>query len=61
MPQSKELATKNGKINMRRIIKGSAEYNTSSYSKAMVSSEIVNAGDYNDAKKILQNCSDTED
>ena len=46
---------KNGKRNMRQIIKENIEFNNSNIGEPIVSDEIVNSGNYNDAEKILQN------
>ena len=40
---------------MRQIIKENIEFNNSDIGEPIVSDEIVNSGNYNDAEKILQN------
>ena len=51
----------NGKLNMRRNIKEPPESKTSNLDESIVSEETVNSGNYNDAQKILQNCSAMRD
>ena len=51
----------NGKLNMRLNIKETPELKTSNLDEYIVSEETVNSGNYNDAKKILQQYSPTGD
>ncbi len=46
---------KNGKPNMRQIIKEQPNFKTTIIDEQTVSEEIVNSGNYHDAEKILQN------
>jgi len=46
---------------MRRNIKETPEFKTSNHDEFIVSEEIVNSGNYNEAQKILQNSSATAD
>ena len=47
----------NGKTNMKQVIKESSKFNTIRFDKNIVSDETVNSGNYNDAQRILLNCS----
>ena len=51
----------NGKTNMKQVIKESSKFNTIRFDKNIVSDETVNSGNYNDAQRILLNCSATGD
>ena len=51
----------NGKTNMKQVIKESSKFNTIRFDKNSVSDETVNSGNYNDAQRILLNCSATGD